>query len=91
MFRLHCRFAAIRSVWALAGFERPGSLLFKDASSDPDTRERASLVLEEIERLLGEGKHVVVTVAEEQERGERAREMADEFSRSLDALGAPLE
>jgi excisionase family DNA binding protein len=108
---------------------------------DPDARERTSLVVEEIERLLGEGKHIAVTVAEEQEllspqqaadrlgfsrqhvvrlinagelearklpgssywqiplaavlafeeRGQRADEMADEFSRSLDALGAPLE
>jgi excisionase family DNA binding protein len=108
---------------------------------DPDTRERVSLVLEEIERLLGEGKQIAVTVAEEQElispqqaadrlgfsrqhvvrlinagelearklpgssywqipvatvlafeeRRERASQMADEFSRSLDALGAPLE
>jgi excisionase family DNA binding protein len=108
---------------------------------DPDARERTSLVVEEIERLLGEGKHITVTVAEEQEllspqqaadrlgfsrqhvvrlinagqlearklpgssywqiplatvlafegRSHRAGEMADEFSRSLDALGAPLE
>ena len=108
---------------------------------DPDARERASLVVEEIERLLGEGKHLAVTVAEEQEllspqqaadrlgvsrqhvvrlinagelearklpgssywqiplatvlafeqRSERAGERADAFSRSLDALGAPLE
>jgi hypothetical protein len=72
----------------------------------PDARERVRLVVEEIERLLGAGKHIVVTVAEEQEllstrqaaerqgfekRRERGREMADEFSRSLDALGAPLE
>lgn len=107
----------------------------------PDTRERTSFVVEEIERLLGEGKHIVVTVAEEQEllslqqvaarlgfsrqhvvrlinaselearrlstsnywripvasvlafeeRCERGRETADEFSRSLDALNAPLE
>jgi len=108
---------------------------------DPDARERTSLVVEEIERLLGEGKHIAVTVAEEQEllspqqaadrlgfsrqhvvrlinagelearklpgssywqiplaavlafeeRSRKAGEMADEFSRSLDALGAPLE
>ena len=108
---------------------------------DPATRERTSLVVEEIERLLSAGKHIVVTVAEEQEllspqqvaarlgfsrqhvvrlinagelearrlpgssywriplatvlaleeRRERGREMADEFSRSLDALSAPLE
>jgi excisionase family DNA binding protein len=113
----------------------------KTVHLDPDARERASLVVDEIERLLGEGKHVAVTVAEEQEllspqqaadrlgfsrqhvvrlinagelearrmpgssywqiplttvraleeRGQRADEMADELSRSLDALGAPLE
>lgn len=34
---------------------------------DPDGREGASLVVEEIERLLGEGKRIAVTVAEEQE------------------------
>lgn len=34
---------------------------------DPDGCERASLVVEEIERLLGEGKRIAVTVAEEQE------------------------
>lgn len=32
---------------------------------DPSTQERASLVAEEIERLLAEGKRLVVTVAEE--------------------------
>lgn len=108
---------------------------------DPAARERVSLVVEEIERLLGEGNHIAVTVAEEQERlspqqaadrlgfsrqhvvrlinagelearklagssywqiplatvlafeerSERASEMADEFSRSLDTQGAPLE
>jgi excisionase family DNA binding protein len=113
----------------------------KTVHLDPDARERASLVVDEIERLLGEGKHVAVTVAEEQElispqqaadrlgfsrqhvvrlinagelearklpgssywqiplatvlafeeRGQRADAMADEFSRSLDAMGAPLE
>jgi excisionase family DNA binding protein len=34
---------------------------------DPDSQERASLVAEEIERLLAEGKHLAVTVAEEDE------------------------
>ncbi len=34
---------------------------------DPEGRERASLVVEEIERLLCEGKRIAVTVAEEQE------------------------
>lgn len=34
---------------------------------DPDGHERASLVVEEIERLLGEGKRIAVTVVEEQE------------------------
>jgi len=113
----------------------------KTVHLDPGARERASLVVDEIERLLAEGKHIAVTVAEEQEllspqqaaerlgfsrqhvvrlinagelearklpgssywqiplaavlafeeRGRRAGEMADEFSRSLDALGAPLE
>jgi excisionase family DNA binding protein len=107
----------------------------------PDERERAALVAEEIERLLGDGKRVAVTVAEEdellspqeaaerlgfsrqhvvrliaagdldarrmpgsiywqipaasvlafEERRERARRQADELSRALDELGAPLE
>jgi len=34
---------------------------------DPGRRERASLVVKEIERLLDEGKRIVVTVAEEQD------------------------
>lgn len=34
---------------------------------DPNGRERVSLVVEEIERLLGEGKRIVVTVAEAHE------------------------
>jgi hypothetical protein len=34
---------------------------------DPDTREQAAPVTEKIDRLLGEGKSIVVTVAEEQE------------------------
>jgi excisionase family DNA binding protein len=34
---------------------------------DPDARDRAALVNEEIDRLLGEGKRVAVTVAEEDE------------------------
>lgn len=40
----------------------------KTVHLDPDGRERASLVVEEIERLLGEGKRIAVTVAEEHER-----------------------
>jgi excisionase family DNA binding protein len=108
---------------------------------DPAARERAALVTEEIDRLLGEGKRLAVTVAEEQEllspqqaadrlgfsrqhvvrligygelraqklpgsgywkiplasvlafedRRERARELTDEWSRDLDAMGAPPE
>jgi excisionase family DNA binding protein len=107
----------------------------------PGEREAAALVAEEIERLLGDGKRVAVTVAEDDEtlspqqaadrlgfsrqhvvrlinageldaqrmpgsnywqipvasllaleqRRERARQQSDEFSRSLDDLGAPLE
>lgn len=107
----------------------------------PGERDRAGLVAEEIGRLLGDGKRVAVTVAEEDEmlspqqtadrlgfsrqhvvrlidagefdaqrmpgsnywqipvasvlafeqRRERARQQSDEFSRSLDELGAPLE
>lgn len=34
---------------------------------DPSTQDDAGLVLEEIERLLAEGKHLAVTVAEENE------------------------
>jgi len=113
----------------------------KTVHLDPAARERASLVVEEIERLLGEGKRIAVTVAEEQEllspqqaaerlgfsrqhvvrlinagelearklpgssywqiplaavlafeeRSARAGQIADEFSRSLDAQAAPLE
>jgi excisionase family DNA binding protein len=116
-------------------------LSVKTVHLDPDVRDRVSLVVEEIERLLDEGKCVAVTIAEEQEllspqqaadrlgfsrqqvvrlinagelearklpgssywqiplaavlafeeRSQRADEMADEFSRSLDALSAPLE
>ena len=43
------------------------SLLMKTLHLDPDGRERASLVVEEIERLLSEGKRIAVTVAEEHE------------------------
>lgn len=119
-----------------------GSVLpMKTFRLDPDGRERVRLVVDEIERLLDERKHIAVTVAEEQElltplqvadrlgcsrqhvvrlvnageleasglpsssywqislatvlafeeRCERRHERADEFSRSLDALGAPLE
>ncbi len=34
---------------------------------DPAARDQATLVAEEIDRLLGEGKRIAVTVAEEQE------------------------
>jgi excisionase family DNA binding protein len=34
---------------------------------DPDARGQATLVAEEIERMLADGKHVAVTLAEEQE------------------------
>ena len=34
---------------------------------DPSTQDQASLVAEEVERLLAEGKHLAVTVAEEDE------------------------
>jgi excisionase family DNA binding protein len=33
----------------------------------PDTRDQAAVVAEEIERMLADGKHVAVTLAEEQE------------------------
>lgn len=108
---------------------------------DPAAGDQAALVTEEIDRLLGEGKRVAVTVAEEQEsfspqqaadrlgfsrqhvvrligygelqaqklpgssywkiplasllafeqERERGRELADTWSRELDALGAPPE
>lgn len=108
---------------------------------DPAARDQAVLVSEEIDRLLGEGKRVAVTVAEEREllspqqaadrlgfsrqhvvrligygelqaqklpgssywkiplasllafeaRRERARELTEEWSRDLDAMGAPPE
>jgi excisionase family DNA binding protein len=44
-----------------------GGQAMKIVRLDPDVRERAALVSEEIERLLSEGKRVAVTVAEEQE------------------------
>ena len=34
---------------------------------DPAARDQAALVAEEIERMLADGKHVAVTLAEEQE------------------------
>ncbi|HEX4837961.1 MAG TPA: helix-turn-helix domain-containing protein [Solirubrobacteraceae bacterium] len=108
---------------------------------DPATRSGTALVTEEIERMLAEGKHVAVTVAEElellspqqaadrlgfsrqhvvrligygdlrahklpgsshwkiplasvlafEEDRERGRELADDWSRELDAMGAPPE
>jgi excisionase family DNA binding protein len=108
---------------------------------DPTARDQAALVTEEIERMLGEGKRVTVTLAEEQEllspqqaadrlgfsrqhvvrligygdlqahklpgsshwkiplasvlafeeQRERGDRLADEWSRELDALGAPPE
>lgn len=42
-------------------------LAMKTVRLTPDARERAAVVSEEIERLLGEGKRVAVTVAEERE------------------------
>lgn len=113
----------------------------KTVHLDPDARERAAEVSAEIDRLLGEGKRVAVTVAEDQEKispqeaAERlgfsrqhvvrligagelpaeklpgssywqiplgsvlafeerraaVRKRAEELSRSLDELGAPLE
>jgi excisionase family DNA binding protein len=108
---------------------------------DPAAAGQAALVAEEIDRLLGEGKRLAVTVAEEQEffspqqvadrlgfsrqhvvrligygelpaeklegssywkiplksvlafeeRRDRARELTAQWSRDLDAMGAPLE
>lgn len=108
---------------------------------DPSARDQTALVAEEIDRMLGEGKHVAVTLAEEQEllspqqaadrlgfsrqhvvrligygdlegqklpgsthwkiplstvlafeeERERGDQLADEWSRELDALGAPVE
>lgn len=108
---------------------------------DPSARDQAGLVTEEIERLLAEGKHVAVTVAEEdellspqqvatrlgfsrqhvvrligygrlqgqklpgsdywkiplssvlafEEHQERHRELTAQWSRDLDAMGAPAE
>lgn len=108
---------------------------------DPAAGDQSALVTEEIERLLGEGKRIAVTVAEEQEllspqqaadrlgfsrqhvvrligygelqaqklpessywkiplasllafeqERERGRQLADRWSRELDALGAPPE
>jgi excisionase family DNA binding protein len=108
---------------------------------DPAAGDQSALVTEEIERLLGEGKRIAVTVAEEQEllspqqaadrlgfsrqhivrligygelqaqklpgssywkiplasllafeqERERGRELADTWSRDLDAMGAPPE
>jgi excisionase family DNA binding protein len=39
----------------------------KKVHLDPDAREQVAAVLEEIERLLSEGKRVAVTVAEDRE------------------------
>lgn len=107
---------------------------------DPTTGAQAALMTEEVDRLLREGKRVVVTVAEEQdllspqqaaerlgfsrqhvmrlidygqleaqqlpgssywiplasviaceERRDRGRDLAAEWSRDLDAIGAPPE
>ncbi len=108
---------------------------------DPTAGDQAVLVTEEVDRLLGEGKRVAVTVAEEQEllspqqaaerlgfsrqhvmrlidygeleaqqlpgsscwkiplasviaceeRRDRGRDLAAEWSRDLDAMGAPPE
>ena len=47
----------------------------------------------EAQRLTGSNywKIPLAAVLSFEERSEQARERADEFSRSLDALGAPLE
>jgi excisionase family DNA binding protein len=108
---------------------------------DPASSNQTALVIEEIDRMLGAGKHVAVTLAEEQEllspqqvadrlgfsrqhvvrligygdlegqklpgsthwkiplasvlafeeERERDRELAAQWSRDLDAMGAPLE
>jgi excisionase family DNA binding protein len=108
---------------------------------DPSTRDQSALVTEEIDRMLVEGKHIAVTIAEEhellspqqaadrlgfsrqhvmrligygsleaqqlpesthwkiplssvlafEEERERGDQIADDWSRELDALGAPAE
>jgi excisionase family DNA binding protein len=108
---------------------------------DPASRDQAALVTEEIDRMLEEGKHIAVTLAEEQEllspqqaadrlgfsrqhvmrligygdleaqqlpgsshwkiplssllafeaEREQRRNITDDWSRELDALGAPAE
>jgi excisionase family DNA binding protein len=108
---------------------------------DPASRDQAALVTEEIDRMLEAGKHIAVTLAEEQEllspqqaadrlgfsrqhvmrlisygdleaqqlpgsshwkiplpsllafeaERERRRDLTDDWSRELDALGAPAE
>jgi excisionase family DNA binding protein len=115
--------------------------MMKTLHLDPTARDQAALVTEEIERMLGEGKRVAVTLAEEQEllspqqaadrlgfsrqhvvrligygdlqahklpgsshwkiplasvlafeeQREGGDRLADEWSRELDALGAPPE
>jgi excisionase family DNA binding protein len=42
-------------------------LAVKTLHLDPSARGQAALVTEEIDRMLGEGKHVAVTLAEEHE------------------------
>lgn len=44
-----------------------GESAMKTMHLDPAARGQSALVTEEIERLLGEGKHLAVTVAEERE------------------------
>jgi hypothetical protein len=39
----------------------------KTLQLDPDARDRAAVVAEEIERMLADGQHVAVSLAEEQE------------------------
>jgi excisionase family DNA binding protein len=116
-------------------------VVMKTLHLDPAARDQAALVAEEIDRMLGEGKHIAVTLAEEREllspqqaadrlgfsrqhvvrligygdlqahklpgsshwkiplasvlafeqERERGDRLADEWSRELDALGAPSE
>jgi hypothetical protein len=67
----------------------------KTVHLDPAERDRASLVIEEIDRLLGEGQHIAVTVAEEQEllarsaKAPRIQPLADPARLGTRVRGAP--